>query len=270
MDIKVFCPLWGHEHENITDFVARVRNAGFDGLECGIPLDPSAKKELLDALSKQELLFISQQHQAEGSDFQEYKESFVKYLHHNLDGNPILINSHTGTDYFTFEQNLALIDITQDFEAKTGTKVTHETHRRRFTYAPMAIQPYFEARKEWTITADFSHWVCVSENYLEPFSVTMEEAFRRTVHIHARVGYQEGPQVPDPRAPEWAEAVDKHLQWWKRIVQARRAEGAALLTVTAEFGPPPYMPILPFTRKPVADQFEVNRYMKDLVKRELA
>ncbi len=30
-----------------------------------------------------------------------------------------------------------------------------------------------------------------------------------TVHVHARVGYEQGPQVPDPRLPEWRYALEK-------------------------------------------------------------
>lgn len=36
-----------------------------------------------------------------------------------------------------------------------------------------------------------------------------ELAARRTVHIHGRVGYAEGPQVPHPAAPEYKEGSGK-------------------------------------------------------------
>lgn len=270
MDIKVFCPLWGHEHLDIVDFVTKVKHAGYDGLECPLPVDAHERKRLLDALQTHELLLISQQVWASGDDFSTYKESFLHFLQLSLDGNPLLINCHTGRDYFSFEENLALLDLAQEFEAKTGKKVAHEIHRRMFSYAPAVTHPYFDVRESLGITADFSHWVCVSEGFLDNFSATMDLAISRAVHIHARVGYHEGPQVPDPRAPEWKDAVNKHMEWWKRIAAQRKLQGAGFMTVTPEFGPPPYMPLIPYTRKPVADQFEVNRYMKDLVKRELA
>jgi sugar phosphate isomerase/epimerase len=270
MDIKVFCPLWGHEQEDIVAFVRRVKEAGYDGLECPLPGELAAKRQLLDALDDNELLFISQLVWASGDDFSTYKESYSHFLKQSLDGNPVLINCHTGRDYFSLEENLKLIDLAQEFEAKTGKKLAHETHRRMFSYAPAVTHPYFDAREDLAITADFSHWVCVSEGFLDNFAPTMDLAIGRAMHIHARVGYHEGPQVPDPRAPEWNEAVDRHLHWWKRIAQTRAQAGAAILTVTPEFGPAPYMPTIPFSNKPVADQFEVNRYMMDLVRRELA
>jgi hypothetical protein len=39
-----------------------------------------------------------------------------------------------------------------------------------------------------------------------------------------------------------------------------------MLAFTAEFGPPPYLPKIPFTNEPVADQFAINNYMKDLLR----
>jgi hypothetical protein len=39
-----------------------------------------------------------------------------------------------------------------------------------------------------------------------------------------------------------------------------------VLTITTEFGPPPYLPTIPFKNVPVADQFEINSFMKDLLR----
>lgn len=98
----------------------------------------------------------------------------------------------------------------------------------------------------------------------------MELAIERSDHIHARVGYEEGPQVPDPRAPEWRGHVDRHLEIWRRIAEVRRRDGSARLTVTPEFGPPNYMHTSPFSKEPVADAWEVNVYMRDMLREALA
>jgi hypothetical protein len=95
----------------------------------------------------------------------------------------------------------------------------------------------------------------------------MALAIRRTEHIHARVGYPEGPQVPDPRAPEWQEAVAVHVAWWDQVLARKKEEDpGAVLTITPEFGPFPYMVHLPYSGKAIADQWAVNAYMKDLLK----
>jgi len=176
------------------------------------------------------------------------------------------MNCHTGRDYFSFGQNLELIDIAAEFTARTGLVVAHETHRGRVGFHPAEMQGYFNARPELVITADLSHWVCTTESFLENFQGTVEQAIARTRHIHARVGFEEGPQIPDPRAPEWKPALDHFFGWWDRMVEGRREAGQRVLTITTEFGPPPYLPTIPFKNVPVADQFEINSFMKDLLR----
>lgn len=249
----------------IKTFINKVKEAGYDGVDTWIPEDPVIKRDLFDALQQHELVLVAHQHQAHGVDFAAFKASFLEYLHFSAQGGPVLINSHTGRDYFSFAQNLELVDIASGFSAATGIPVVHETHRGRMGYSPGHLQDYFDARAGLLITADLSHWVCVTESLLENFGSTLEQAIIRTRHIHARVGFEEGPQVPDPRAPEWKYAVDRFLSWWDRIIEQRVRAGDALFTITTEFGPPPYLPTLPFSNQPVADQFAINSYMKDLL-----
>jgi hypothetical protein len=75
--------------------------------------------------------------------------------------------------------------------------------------------------------------------------------------------------VSDPRAPEWQEALEAHLDWWQQIVDQNRANGCAFLTICPEFGPPPYQPTLPYTRQPVANVREVIGAMLELLKQRL-
>jgi hypothetical protein len=89
-------------------------------------------------------------------------------------------------------------------------------------------------------------------------------ALDRVDHIHARIGHAQGPQVNDPRAPEWEAAVKRHFFWWDKVVERKKKSGETITFLT-EFGPPDYMPTMPFTRKPVAPQWEVNLYMKELL-----
>jgi hypothetical protein len=91
-------------------------------------------------------------------------------------------------------------------------------------------------------------------------------ALQRTDHLHARIGHPEGPQVNDPRAPEWEGAVKAHLEWWDKIAAFKKAEGKPL-TVLTEFGPPDYMPTTPYTRKPLADQWAINVHMMQLLRK---
>lgn len=270
MKVKFLLPRWGHEHVRQDIFLEKVRLAGYDGIDTWLPEVAQEKKEMLEFLDKNEMVFVAHQHQAYGHTFDEFKTSFVKNLGLCAEANPILINSHTGKDYFSLEQNLQLIDIAQEFSEKSGITITHETHRGRIGYCPQMIDMVFAARAKPLIAADFSHWVCVTESLLENFSDILSEAITRTRHVHARVGYEQGPQVPDPRAPEWEYALDSFLAWWDRIVQVNAGRGTAILPFTTEFGPAPYMQREPFSQKPAVDQFEVNCYMKDLLKSRYA
>ena len=265
MKIKIFSPLWGHEHLKYQEFLDKMRAAGYDGFDTWIPDNPDEKKLLFDYLQKHDMYIVAHQHQATGSTFKEFKSSFSKNLNICAEADPILINSHTGKDYFSFEQNLQLIDIAQEFSEKSGITVAHETHRGRIGYSPQMINELFAVRKDLTITADFSHWVCVTESMLENFSEIIDEAIIRSRHIHTRVGFEEGPQVPDPRAPEWEYALNKFMNWGDMIIAANVARGCDLMPLTTEFGPQPYMPSVPFSNQPVADQFQINCYMKDLL-----
>ncbi len=265
MEIKILSPLWGHEHLAYQAFLEKVRQAGYDGFDLWLPDSKADQGMLLDFLQRHEMIWVAHQHAAYGSSFNRFKRSFAEQLKRCAAAKPLLINSHSGKDYFSLEQQLTLIDVAAEISTGSGVPILHETHRARLGYAPQNMELLFHERQDFLITADFSHWTCVTESMLENFDVLLTEAIARTRHVHARVGYQQGPQIPDPRAPQWHDAVSTFLSWWDRVVAANKERGAEFLTFTTEFGPIPYMPVLPFSGNPVANQFEVNCFMKDLL-----
>ncbi|WP_158798856.1 sugar phosphate isomerase/epimerase [Pedobacter sp. L105] len=266
MQIKILSPLWGYEQINRTDFLDKIKNAGYDGLDTWLPETFAEKRLLFNYLDKEEMCLVTHQHAAEGSTFKKFRSSYFSNLQKCAEPNPLLINSHTGKDYFCIAQQLELIDTAAEFSAKTGITVVHETHRGRMGYTPQMTEELFKKNKEFLLTADFSHWVCVTESMLENFTDILQQAIQRTRHIHARVGFEQGPQISDPRAPEWQYAVNKFLGWWDEIVEVNEQKNTPVLTMTTEFGPPPYMPVIPFSQEPLADQFTINCYMKDLLR----
>jgi hypothetical protein len=120
-----------------------------------------------------------------------------------------------------------------------------------------------EALPEVKLCADLSHWVCVCERLLQTEAEIVALAARHTHHIHARVGYEQGPQVPDPRAPEYADHLRAHEQWWDLIWQSQRERGLESSTLTPEFGPPAYLHTMPGTQRPVADLWEICEWQAD-------
>jgi hypothetical protein len=81
------------------------------------------------------------------------------------------------------------------------------------------------------------------------------------MHIHARVGYDQGPQVPHPAAPEYTYALKAHQEVWEQVWDSQRRRGFGFTTMTPEFGPDGYLHTLPFTKAPVADLWEINQWM---------
>src|SRR5688500_7939036 len=131
MQIKILSPLWGHEHLKIKDFLDKIRDAGYDGVDTWIPDNKEDKKILLEYVRKHDLILVAHQHQAHGKTFNEFRSSFIYHLNICFEASPLLINSHTGKDYFTLQQNLELIDTAKSLSDKNGIPVMHETHRGR-------------------------------------------------------------------------------------------------------------------------------------------
>ncbi|NQX57021.1 sugar phosphate isomerase/epimerase [Pedobacter panaciterrae] len=266
MKTQILCTLWGLEHLPLEDSFLKVKQAGYDGVDAWIPEDAAERKKFIRLLDEYQFPIVCHQHQATGTDIKSFCKSFEYYLNLSMECNPILINSHSGKDYFSKDEQLRVIDTAQEFSVKRNIRVAHETHRGRIGFSPYNAMELFALRPDMKITADLSHWVCVTESYLENCPNILEEAIKRTEHIHARVGYPEGPQVTDPRVKEWQTATQIFLEWWGKIIDYKKEAGDELLTITPEFGPPPYMVTLPSNGMPVADQFEINSYMKDLLR----
>ncbi|WP_316847174.1 hypothetical protein [Pedobacter psychrodurus] len=265
MKIVLLSPTWGHEDLPITIFLDKVRAAGYHGVDTWVPTQHKEKQLLFNYLQKHQMYSVAHQHQATGKTFSQFCKSFAKNLNECAEADPLLINSHTGKDYFSFQQNLALLDIANEFTDKTGVRVAHETHRGRFGYSPQMLDDFFKSDSPFLLTADFSHWVCVTESMLEHFGPQLKRAIGVSRHIHARFGYEQGPQVPDPRDPRWEYVKRKFFKWWDEIVAINVKINTPILPITTEFGPHPYMINMPFTEQALTDQFEVNLYLKELI-----
>ena len=266
MQLLILSAQWGFENLQFEDFIIKIKEAGFDGVDTWIPEQVPERKEFVRLLQEYDLPVVCHQHQAKGSNINEFCRSFEYYLNLSMECEPILINSHSGRDYFSINDQLRVLDIASEFSVKNNIRVVHETHRGRLGYSPYNAKELFELRPGMKITADFSHWTCVTASYLEHCPDIIDEAISRAEHIHARVGHTQGPQVPDPRAAEWLEATPIFMNWWMRIIGRKRANGDELCTITPEFGPPPYMVTIPSTGKPIADQFELNCLIKDMIR----
>ncbi len=267
MEVKIFAPHWGSNELGPDEFIGRVREAGFDGIEMSLPQDLHAREEWCARIREAGLLLIAQQWETVFHPvYEAHRHALAAYLENACGGRPLFVNSHTGKDYFTAQQNLALIALSTDIGQRHGVPIVHEIHRSRFSGHPMLMLPYLDALPTLELTADLSHWCCACESLLEDQPATLARTLPHVRHVHARVGHAQGPQVNDFRAPEHAHALAAHLAWWDDIVALRRCSGAARMTFTPEFGPAPYAQTLPGTHQCVSDSWELNVAMLGLLR----
>jgi sugar phosphate isomerase/epimerase len=267
MQIKYFCTRWGSESLSWDIFCRKVKEAGYDGIEAAIPFDKTEMLEIKNALHENDLLLIGQYFQSFEQDFAQHAESFKKHLYNIIEMNPVLIDSQTGKDYFSADQNKQLFDMASQITNESGVPIAHETHRNKALFAAHVAKELLTSNPGIVITADFSHWCNVSETFLEQYAEAVDLAISKSLHIHARVGHTQSAQVPDPRVAEWQAALNTHIGWWDRIVNYRKNGGAVTMTITPEFGPSPYMVHLPFTEMPITNQWDCNVYIMELLKK---
>lgn len=266
MKVQFFCPVWGIADWPPDQMITRIKAAGYDGIEFGFPFNDPRRAAFMELTKQAGLLTIGQLYNADEPAFAQHTESYRRQMEYLISFQPLFINAHTGRDHYSFEQNLSLIDLAARMQQESGIPVMHETHRGRFPFCINATLPYLRQRPALQLVADLSHFCTVSESYLQDQQESLQEVLTHAHHIHARVGHPQGPQVTDPRLPEWQAALEHHLQWWDTIVQFHRNRQTAMLTITPEFGPAPYMPAAPFTQAPLASQWDINVYMMDLLR----
>ena len=270
--LECYCPRWGAEGQAWPEFAARVRDAGYDGVEWGFPrdVDPRELDAAWDACAKQDLPIIAQHWDTIDVDFPAHRRHYEAWWR-LLEGRPLRkVNSQTGRDVFGLRQNETLFGVAAGFAEAYQTAVCHETHRGKWSFAAHVTRDYLERLPALRLTLDISHWVCVGESFLADQPAATALAISRADHLHARVGHLQGPQVPDPRVPAAREALDRHLAWWDQVWARHRDEGAEAITVTPEFGPAPYMTHLPGSGAPIADQWAINVFVMNLLRQRWA
>ncbi|MBS1667767.1 MAG: sugar phosphate isomerase/epimerase [Bacteroidetes bacterium] len=266
-DLKIMATNWGFPG-TIDEYCAKVKRDGYDGIEIWWPNEQKDQNELFNALKKYslEVGFLTAGHESNYSDHFATFKKMIAAAANNKTQRPLYINCHSGRDYFSFDDNKTFIEHTIQLAKDTGIKICHETHRSRILYSAPVARNFIEKIPGLRMTLDISHWCNVHETLLQDQQDTVNLALQRVDHIHARIGHQEGPQVNDPRAPEWADAVKAHFAWWDAVVAMKKNDGERL-TVLTEFGPPHYMPALPYTLQPVADQWAINVHMMKLFRK---
>jgi sugar phosphate isomerase/epimerase len=252
MKLKLVKSFWGMTGSWEEKF-RQIAGAGYAAVEGQPPVSQDEAALFKRLLAEHRLDYIAMVI-TEGPD---HFASFRDQIEHARTFSPLKVTVHGGKDWWSFERQKPFFAAALEIERRIGIEVNHETHRGRPMFTPSATARLLREFPELHVNADFSHFVNVCESRLEDQAEDMALCIARARHVHGRIGHEEGPQVNDPRAPEWSRQVAAHEAWWDEIVRARLKAGADHFTFNPEFGPPNYMPTLPHTCQPVADLWDV-------------
>ncbi|MFD2116650.1 sugar phosphate isomerase/epimerase family protein [Paenibacillus yanchengensis] len=266
LQVKVFKTTWGMTG-SMEEQLEKIAAGGYEGVEGPMPSVEQTPlfRNLLEQY-KLEYIPMIYTYDIAGS----HVESFRQQLERAMSFSPKKVNAHSGKDWMSFAEKIEYFEHALKIENELGAVVAHETHRGRATFAARETYELLQQLPELKLCADFSHWVVVSESLLEDQQQYLQLAMERTIHLHTRVGFAQGPQVPDPAAPEYANELEAHISWWEQIYRLHHARGEQEITIDPEFGPPAYLHTLPYTQQPVADLWDVTLWTAQLLRSRLA
>jgi sugar phosphate isomerase/epimerase len=262
MQLKIYKSLWGMTG-TLDEQFERIKTAGYDGVE-------SASQEIQDRAQFKKLLeehaleYVSLIY-TEGPD---HLEEFRTLVGHAAQFGAKKIVAHTGRDTMSYVKQIRFLESCLRVEEEIGISIAHETHRRRPLFTPMNTVAILRELPELKLNVDFSHWCCVTESMLEDHADAISVAARHAVHLHGRVGFENGPQVPDPRVQEWERCVTKHEGWWDQVIAAHIQRDATEMTFVPEYGPPTYMHTLPSSGAPTSDLWDVCLWSADRFRKQ--
>ena len=275
MKFELFKTFWGF-NGGPHDAAPLVRAAGFDGIEAPVPAGAVEREAFAQAIADERLEFIAEITTA-GSYVPERSATPADHLRDFEEkivwGKPLrprFFNVMAGCDAWPAATQVDFFARAVEIAAKHEVTCSFETHRGRSFFNPWITRDVARAVPDLKLTCDFSHWVSVCERLLDGEWDTILELAPHAHHLHGRVGYPQGPQVPHPAAPEYADCLASHQRIWEALWSAQIDRGYTTTTMTPEFGPDGYLHTLPFTNAPVADLWEINTWMGREERRHIA
>lgn len=273
MQVQVLRSLWTNGFE-LAAALADCRAGRYDGVEGPVPAEPRAAREFLARLrdAGDDLPFVSEIVTGGGyvpltQDPAAHLRDLQAGLERGARAGAVHHNVLFGCDSWPFSRRVAALTSALEAIGDHDASASFETHRSRVTYNPWDTAELLRELPDLRLTCDFSHWCVVSERLvLDEDDDLLALCCERADHVHARVGYAQGPQVPHPAAPPNAAAREAHERWWRRILDARAASGYERTRFTCEFGPDGYQQAAPTA--PTLD--ELNDWMARRLRAALA
>jgi len=247
--------------------IAACQELGWAGIEGQAPGQRAERLEFSGKLEGEGLHFIAEICTAGGyvprrdAPVAEHLEALRRLAENAVECNPQFLTVIGGCDGWSPDQSVEFFGAALELASELGMPASFETHRSRSLFNPWITRDILRQLPQMKLTCDFSHWCVVCERLVDTEPEILALCAERALHVHARVGYDQGPQVPDPAAPEYTGELEAHERWWLQIWRSQLARGLAKTTMTPEFGPDGYLHTLPFTRVPVADLSKVNAWI---------
>ncbi|ADZ91926.1 TIM barrel protein [Marinomonas mediterranea] len=266
MQLELFRTLWGVTSP-LDEITPKLKEVGFQGVEARIPLTIEERTVFKEGLKRNELDYIAILFT--GGDVipdqsetpQQHLQRMATLIEYAGELEAKFINVLPGNDRWPISEQVDFFGHAQALSDKAGIVCSFETHRGTSLYSPWLTLDLIRQLPELKFTMDISHWILVCERLLNRPEDDLFEYLKRVFHIQARVGYDQGAQVPHPAAPEYQEALKFHQSLWESVWQHHKDEGRTSTTMTTEFGPDGYLHHLPFTNVPVADLWSLNDWI---------
>lgn len=266
MQLDLFRTLWGVE-KPLSDIAVALKDSGFTGVEARIPTTLKARQMFAQTLKETGLDYIAVlfsggdviPDQAETPE--QHLMRMAQFLTYAAELNPRFVNVLAGNDRWPLAQQVTFFGQALELAKEKGVSCCFETHRGSALYSPWVTLELIRQLPELQFTMDISHWVVVCERLLDSSDDDLDAFIQRVGHIQARVGYDQGAQVPHPAAPEYQQALAFHQSMWEAVWQVHLKAGHEKTTMTTEFGPDGYLHHLPFTDVPVADLWSLNDWI---------
>lgn len=266
MQLRIFRSLWTNGF-NLAAAIADCRTGVYDGIEGPLPSSAPERRAFVTELRAAGIPFIAELTTGGGYvpnqySVAEHLADFRRKIEAAVAAQALFVTVLGGCDRWVLSESVEFFSQAIAFAEAQGIAVSFETHRSRATFNPWITAKLLAELPTLRLTCDFSHWCCVCERLVLDFEPgILSRCAERAHHVHARVGYDQGPQVPHPAAPEFRSALEAHERWWEAIWLAGEAAGIASVTMTPEFGPDGYLQSEPFTQKPFANLNEINGWM---------
>ncbi len=272
VELECYKTLWGCTSSAAeSTFVAK--SQGYDGVEASIPHNVEEIEKFTSSLKHHGLKYIAEI-ATTGSYVPDRRcnvEAHLNDLKKNLDSlsdlKPEFVTCLGGCDAWSLEQSVEFFTRAMSIAAENHLAISFETHRGRSLFSPWATAAIVKEIPEIKLTFDISHWWVVCEGLQSTEESLIASLADNAYHIHARVGYDQGPQVPDPEKGEYRTMLRSHLNTW-RVLWAGIQKTRSITSVTPEFGPDGYEYRSIDGAKSLVDLDKINQFMATVVRDE--